>query len=113
MKNTEGSTLSVVSGGFAHGCFFPGAWPATIKGSMLTALVSSLAADSIDSKIRVNGVCLHYSVAVGPKGTPNQFNFPSAQSYSEFGKVFLRIIQRTEIKGKLTCFTVPEDAEKF
>ena len=112
IREKEGSTYTIVSGGFAHGCYFPGAWPATIKNAAINAFIMSLASDTEKSKVRTNGCCLHYSVAP-PGADKNQMGMPPSQDSHAFGKVFLGFASKADLKGKIVCFAVKEDAEKF
>jgi len=112
IRDKEGTTYTVTTGGFAHDCYWPGMWPATIKNSALSAVIKSLAKDTEANKVRVNGNCPHYSIAY-PGAKINNFNLPVEQDSHEFGKTFLGFVLDPNLKGKLVDFDKKEDAEKF
>ena len=112
IRDKEGATYTIVSGGLAHKAFWPGAWPATIKNAAVNALVLSLAADTADKKVRVNCNCLHFSVGK-PGNATNQIGMPLVQTSNEFGKTFLGFIAKQDLKGEIVCMGSKEEAEKF
>jgi NAD(P)-dependent dehydrogenase (short-subunit alcohol dehydrogenase family) len=71
MKPRAGSSFTLVSGGLAHvPPPVPGLWLGTVKNAALNALVLALASETARDAVRVNGVCIHFSVAP-PGGTRN------------------------------------------
>jgi NAD(P)-dependent dehydrogenase (short-subunit alcohol dehydrogenase family) len=102
MKNRDGATFTLVSGGLAH---IPppnvAVWLATIKNASLNALNLALAAETANDKVRVNTVCIHFGVAA-PGGTKNQLGLPAERDTLALGPAFLGLARGTQ-KGQLLC----------
>jgi hypothetical protein len=55
-----GVEFTVVAHRFFFSVFFPAAWTATIKNSMINTFLVTLAAETKNDKVRVNVLCIHY-----------------------------------------------------
>jgi NAD(P)-dependent dehydrogenase (short-subunit alcohol dehydrogenase family) len=91
IKNREGSTFTLVSGGFAYACPAPNYWTGTLKNAALNALTLGLVSELKDDKVRLNNLCI--GVGVAPlDGDKNQFGWPSLNT-KEVGKLFVSIVK--------------------
>jgi hypothetical protein len=52
IKDREGASFTIVSGGLAHGVLFPAAWTATMKNSLMNTFALTLAAETRDCAVR-------------------------------------------------------------
>jgi NAD(P)-dependent dehydrogenase (short-subunit alcohol dehydrogenase family) len=112
LKNREGSTFTLVSGGLAH---MPppnvSLWLGTVKNAALNALTFALAAETAQDKVRLNTVCIHFGVApVG--GDKNQFGMPTEGNTLRLAPAFLGLARGTQ-KGQLLCLNSWADADKL
>lgn len=112
IRNKEGATFTLETGGFRHAVFMPGLWAATIKNTALHALFEGFVADTSDSKVRVNEACLHSSIAK-PGGSGNQMGIPNVMNSLEYGAVFPSIAHNKNIKGKVICTDTKADVDDF
>jgi len=107
LKNHEGSTFTLVSGGLAHGLPDSKYWAGTIKNAAINALTLGLGAETKDDKVRVNCVCIHSGIAPFG-GDKNQWGMPAIET-RKLSPVFLALVRSKE-KGKVVCVT--DDVEK-
>jgi len=115
LRDKEGSTYTIVSGGFAHKCHFPRAWVGTIKSAAMNGVIESLICDMANAKVRVNGNCLHYGLA-RPGDTeknPAPSGAETEASNMEFAKTFLKIIDRKDLRGQIICHDNRGDTDRF
>ncbi|HEY3451558.1 MAG TPA: SDR family oxidoreductase [Myxococcales bacterium] len=102
MKEREGTSFTLVSGGFAH---FPppdpSLWLGTLKNAALNALTYALAAETAKDRVRVNTLCIHLSIAPAG-GNQNQFGMPAEHDTLALGPAFLGVARGTQ-KGQLIC----------
>ena len=108
LKDREGSTYTLVSGGFAHMTPAPGLWAATLKNAAVNALTLGLAAETANDKVRVNNICIHIGVAEFG-GDKNQLGFPAVDT-KKVGPLFTALASSTS-RGKVHCLTKPEEIE--
>lgn len=110
LKAREGSSFTLVSGGLAHAPPpNPAVWLGTIKNAALNALQHALTAETATDKVRVNTLCIHFSVApVG--GTKNQFGMPSESNTLRLGRAFVGVARGAQ-KGQLICLRSWADAD--
>jgi len=105
VKQREGSTFSLVSGGLSHFCSpeLLGMWTACVKGAALNALFNTITAEvAKDSgKTRVGNYCIHYAVAY--HGTEkNQWGMPGIDTHV-LGGAFTAFAAGSA-KGRQVCF---------
>lgn len=112
LKDQEGSSFTLVSGGLAHITPpAPNLWQATVKNSAINALGQGLGAETANDKVRVNTICIHFSVApIG--GDKNQFGMPAESNTLRLGPAFLGVARGTQ-KGQLLCLNSFADADKL
>lgn len=112
LKDRAGTSFTLVSGGLAHiPPPMPKLWLATIKNAAINALTLALAAETASDAVRVNTVCIHFSVApVG--GDRNQFGIPSEATTLRLAPAFLAIARGTQ-KGKVVCLGSFAEAERL
>jgi hypothetical protein len=119
----------VASSGLAHGVFFPAAWTATIKNSLINTFCVTLAAETKESPVRTNCACIHFGVT-SFGGQKNQFGMPGTDTekvrtwvvyvcvgdlmlcHTQLGPVFVGLANGKK-KGELVCLTSFEDAQKL
>ncbi|HYE74884.1 MAG TPA: SDR family oxidoreductase [Blastocatellia bacterium] len=115
LRDKEGSTYTIVSGGFAHKCHFPRAWVGAIKSAAMNGVIESLSCDMANAKVRVNGNCLHYGLAK-PSDDKNHYQSSSGEPESsgiDFAKTFLKIIERKDLRGQIICHDNRGDTDRF
>jgi NAD(P)-dependent dehydrogenase (short-subunit alcohol dehydrogenase family) len=112
IRNKEGATFTLETGGFRHGVYFPGMWAATIKNTAMHALFQGFAADTVDNKVRVNEACLHSSIA-RPGKSANQLGIPNVLNSLEYGVIFPSIVHNKKLKGDIICTDTISDVESF
>lgn len=110
LKSRAGSSFTLVSGGLAH---FPPPnpklWLLTIKNAAVNALTYALTAETASDAVRVNTVCIHFSVAaIG--GDKNQLGVPSEGNTLRLAPAFVAIARGTQ-KGKVLCLNSFAEAE--
>jgi NAD(P)-dependent dehydrogenase (short-subunit alcohol dehydrogenase family) len=111
LRDREGSSFTFVSGGLAHiPPPMPGLWMGTVKNAAVNALMLALAGETKDSKVRVNGVCIHFSVAT-KAGEKNQFGVPAEGDSVRLAGAFLGVAGGTR-KGELVCLHTWADADR-
>jgi NAD(P)-dependent dehydrogenase (short-subunit alcohol dehydrogenase family) len=102
VKDRAGASYTLVSGGLAH--FPPPSptlWMATLKNAAVNALTFGLASETAESAVRVNTICIHFSVApVG--GAKNQLGFPADKDTLSLGSAFLGVAKGSA-KGQVIC----------
>jgi len=107
LKDREGTSYTIISGGAAHITPAPALWLATLKSSMTNTLVDVLAAETADNKVRVNSFCIHFGVAEFG-GKKNQIGLDAVDT-RELGPFFVNLSKNEKIKGKiLHGITAPE-----
>lgn len=110
LKPRQGSSFTLVSGGLAH---FPPPnpklWLLTIKNAAVNALSHALTAETASDAVRVNTVCIHFSVA-GIGGDKNQLGIPSESNTLRLAPAFVAIARGTQ-KGKVICLGSFAEAE--
>jgi NAD(P)-dependent dehydrogenase (short-subunit alcohol dehydrogenase family) len=112
LKNQEGSSYTMVSGGLAHGLpgFIPNAenlWLATAKNAAVNSFTYGLNAETINDKVRVNTICIHFGVApVG--GSSNQMGMPVDKDTLSLAPAFLEVAKGT-VKGEVICLNTWDD----
>ena len=115
LKNNEGSSYTIVSGGLAHGLpgFIPNVenlWLATVKNAAVNSLTHGLNAETINDKVRVNTLCIHFSVApIG--GATNKLGAPADNDTLALAPAFLEVAKGS-VKGEVICLNVWEDVKK-
>ncbi len=115
LKNQEGSSYTIVSGGLAHGLpgFIPNAenlWLATAKNATVNSFTYGLNAETINDKVRVNTICIHFGVApVG--GNANQMGMPADKDTLALAPAFLEVANGTA-KGEVICLNTWDDVNK-
>jgi NAD(P)-dependent dehydrogenase (short-subunit alcohol dehydrogenase family) len=112
LKDREGSTFTLVSGGLAH---MPppnvSLWLGTVKNAALNALTHALAAETANDKVRLNTLCIHFGIApVG--GDKNQFGMTTEGDTLRLAPAFLGVARGTQ-KGQLLCLGSFADADKL
>ncbi len=112
LKNRDNATFTLVSGGLAH---FPppnpALWLGTIKNAALNALTHALASETVNNKVRVNTICIHFGVApVG--GNQNQFGMPSDGDSLRLAPAFLGLARGPQ-KGQVLCLGSWAEAERL
>lgn len=112
LKTRENSSFTLVSGGLAHSPpADPALWLGTVKNASLNALTWALASETLKDKVRVNTICIHFSVApVG--GDQNQFGMPAEGNTDRLAPAFLGLAKGTA-KGQLVCLNGWADAERW
>jgi NAD(P)-dependent dehydrogenase (short-subunit alcohol dehydrogenase family) len=115
LKNQDGSSYTMVSGGLAHGLpgFIPNVenlWLATAKNAALNSLTYGLNAETMNDKVRVNTICIHFGVApVG--GNSNQMGMPADHDTLALAPAFLEVA-KGQIKGQVICLDSWDDVLK-
>lgn len=113
LKPREGASFTMVSGGLAHGLGFPGAeslWLATAKNAIVNALTHGLAAETMNDKVRVNTLCIHFGVApVG--GTKNQLGMDAEHDTLHLAPAFLAVADGKS-RGQVICLHSWADVAK-
>jgi len=112
IKDNEGATYTVMNGGFCHACVFPGCWAATIKNAAINSMFMCLVTDTAKNNVRVNCSCLHFSVNK-PGEKTNKLNMPAEMDSVEYGRVFLAIINKKDLKGQSVCERNKEEFLNF
>ena len=113
--NQEGSSYTIVSGGLAHGlpAFIPNVenlWLATAKNAAVNSFTYGLNAETLNNKVRVNTICIHFGVApIG--GTTNQMGMPADNDTLALAPAFLEVAKGT-VKGEVICLNTWEDVNK-
>lgn len=112
IKERDGATYTLVSGGLAHmQPPMPALWLATVKNAALNALTLALAGETANSKVRVNTLCIHFGVApVG--GNKNQFGMPAESDTLRLGPAFVGLTRGTQ-KGQVICLSSFADGDKL
>lgn len=112
LKGRAGASFTLVSGGLAHiPPPNPTLWLGTVKNAALNALTLALAAETAGDAVRVNTVCIHFSVApVG--GDKNQFGMPSESDTRRLGPAFLGVARGAH-KGRVLCLSSWADADRL
>jgi len=110
LKPRAGSSFTLVSGGLAH---FPPPnpklWLATIKNAAVNALTFALAAETASDEVRVNTICIHFSVAaIG--GERNGLGIPAESNTLRLAPAFLAVARGTQ-KGQVICLKSFAEAE--
>lgn len=115
LKNQEGSSYTMISGGLAHGLpgFIPNAenlWLATAKNAAVNSLTYGLNAETINDKVRVNTICIHFGIApIG--GTTNKMGMQADQDTLALAPAFLEVAKGT-VKGEVICLDTWDDVNK-
>jgi NAD(P)-dependent dehydrogenase (short-subunit alcohol dehydrogenase family) len=112
IRDKEGATYTIVSGGFAHKCYYPRAWVGTIKNAAMNGVVESLCSDLANAKVRINGNCLHYGIG-RPGEDRNNLGAEAESSNTDFARTFLKIIERKDLRGAIICQDSRADTERF
>jgi NAD(P)-dependent dehydrogenase (short-subunit alcohol dehydrogenase family) len=106
----DGTSFTLVSGGFSHVCVAEQMWLGTVKNAALNALQLALAKETEGDKVRVNDVCIHFGVAaIG--GDKNQLGYPGIDT-RKLGALFLAIANG-KAKGRLLCLSTGDDVDKL
>jgi len=71
LKARPGATFTLVSGGLAHASYHESQWRATIKNAAINAMTYGLAKETEHDEVRVNTVCIHFSVGPVEGGAPH------------------------------------------
>ncbi len=115
LKQQEGSSYTMVSGGLAHGLpgFVPNVenlWLASVKNAAVNSLTFGLNAETINDKVRVNTICIHFGVA--PVGhTANQMGMPAEFDTLALAPAFLEVAKGS-VRGEVICLHTWEDVKK-
>ena len=111
LKNVEGSSFTIVSGGLAHFTPAPALWLATLKNATLNTFTNVLVAETAADKVRVNCFCIHFGIAEFD-GKKNQMGMDSVDT-REVGPWFVGLIKNDKLKGKVLCGTSLPEALKL
>lgn len=115
IKNREGSSYTIISGGLAHGLpgFVPNVenlWLATAKNAAVNSFTYGLNAETINDKVRVNTICIHFGIApIG--GNTNQMGMPADKDTLALAPAFLEVAKGS-VKGEVICLNTWEDVNK-
>jgi NAD(P)-dependent dehydrogenase (short-subunit alcohol dehydrogenase family) len=115
LKDQAGSSYTIVSGGLAHGLpgFIPNAenlWLATAKNAAVNSFTYGLNAETINDKVRVNTLCIHFGVApVG--GSANKMGMPADKDTLALAPAFLEVAKGT-VKGEVICLDTWDDVNR-
>jgi len=105
VKQREGATFSLVSGGLAHfsGPDYLGVWTASVKGAAINALYNTVVAEVAKDggKVRVGNYCIHYGVAYHGQDK-NQWGMPGLDTHVLGGAFTAFAIGSA--KGRHVCF---------
>lgn len=112
LKDKEGATYTIVSSGFSHKCYYPNAWVGTVKNAAINGVVESLSAEMANSKVRINGNCLHYGIGLPGHDTSSVGQEAEAANVN-FARTFLKIIERKDLRGFLICQDSKLETERF
>lgn len=112
LKSRDGASFTLVSGGLAH---FPppnpALWLGTVKNAALNALTHALASETVNNKVRLNTLCIHFAVApVG--GNQNQLGMPAEGDTLRLAPAFLGLARGTQ-KGLVLCLGSWAEAERL
>lgn len=112
LKSRAGASYTLVSGGLAHyPPPSPALWLATVKNAAVNGLTLALAAETARDAVRVNTICIHFSVApVG--GEKNQFGMPAEATTLRLAPAFLALARGSQ-KGQVVCLGSFAEAEKL
>lgn len=112
IRDKEGATYTIVSGGFAHKCYYPRAWVGTVKNAAMNGVIESLCCDTANAKVRVNGNCLHYGIG-RPGEDKNELGAEAETANIDFARTFLKIIERKDLRGQIVCQDTRGDTDRF
>jgi NAD(P)-dependent dehydrogenase (short-subunit alcohol dehydrogenase family) len=115
LKDQDGSSYTIVSGGLAHG--LPGfvanvenLWLVSARNAAVNNLTYGFHAETINHKVRVNTVCIHFGVA--PIGeNSNQMGMHAENDTLALAPVFLQVAKGTA-KGLVICLEKWQDVNK-
>ena len=112
LKSRDSATFTLVSGGLAH---FPppnpALWLGTVKNAALNALTHALTSETVNNKVRVNTLCIHFAVApVG--GNQNQLGMPAEGDTLRLAPAFLGLARGTQ-KGQVLCLGSWAEAQRL
>ncbi len=112
LKDRVGSSFTMVSGGLAH---FPPPdpklWMGTVKNAAVNALTFALASETMKDEVRVNTVCIHFSVSpVG--GSKNGLGQPAERTTDALAPVF-PAVARGLSRGQVICLNSWADVERL
>jgi meso-butanediol dehydrogenase/(S,S)-butanediol dehydrogenase/diacetyl reductase len=112
LKTREASSFTMVSGGLAH---FPPPdpklWMGTVKNAAVNALTFGLASETLKDKVRVNTVCIHFSVAM-PGEKKNHFGMPAEKDTDALAPIF-PAVARGLGRGQVICLNNWTDVERI
>ncbi len=112
LKTREGSSFTMVSGGLAH---FPPPdpklWMGTVKNAAVNALTFGLASETLKDQVRVNTVCIHFSVAL-PGEKKNHFGMPAEKDSDALAPIF-PAVARGLGRGQVICLNTWADVERI
>lgn len=115
IKNQEGSSFTMVSGGLAHGLppFIPNTenlWLAATKNAAVNSLTYGLDAETRNDKTRVNTLCIHFGIAqIG--GNKNQMGMPADKDTLSLAPAFLKVANG-KVRGEVICLNTWDDVNK-
>ena len=112
LKSRDGATFTLASGGLAHyPPPNPALWLGTVKNAALNALTHALASETVNNKVRVNTLCIHFGVApLG--GNQNQFGMPTEGDTLRLAPAFLGLARGAQ-KGLVLCLGSWAEVERL
>jgi len=111
LKEREGSSFMMVSGGFAHYSnkeLLP-IWTTTVMNGAKNALFFTLKAEMEGTKVRIGNFCVHFGVTY-PDSDKTQLGYPGRNT-NELGVGFTTFAGNTSIESSHFCLELP-DSEK-
>jgi len=110
LQDVPSSSFTMLSGGLAYFCPYPGLWAGSIKNAATNALTLGLASEFKDSGVRINTVCLQYSVC-RPGESKNSLGMPSVGgSNRTFGTVIVGLVASGK-RGEVFNSTASDEAQ--
>ena len=130
LKKRDGATFTLVSGGLAHAAYHESQWRATVKNAAINAFTLGLAKETEKDAVRVNNICIHFSVGPveggestldaarrvhtfmartdDPRGgthaeRKNQLGMPAERTTFSLGQAFVGLSKDASARGRVIC----------
>ena len=100
LKDREGSSYTVLSGGLAHFTPMVGLWMATAKNALTNGLSHGLGTETADWKVRFNTFCIHFGIAE-MDAQKNKSGMDGVDT-RKVGPVFVAFAN-SKVKGTVVC----------
>ncbi|MBI4821475.1 MAG: SDR family oxidoreductase [Deltaproteobacteria bacterium] len=107
MLRRPGSSYTLTSGGLAHGMAEPSLWLGSMKNAAVNALTMALAVETRSYDVRVNTLCIHFSVARAGERT-NNLGVPAVADTFALAPAYLGMARGTT-KGRVICLASTGD----